>query len=686
MGRPAAPEALVLRAGLPCASGRSCRGRSCGGWSFRDGLGIERIHPAAPLKLDAPIDEDGRRVNVAVELAGGVNLDRGLRADVAMDGAAADDDGGHVDLRVNLGAVADDECIVAVNFAFEGPIDADAPLEVELAFEGGATPEEGGDLGGGERGIHGRHVPGRGAPAQPSRFGSRVGVRMRYSLAATVETLMTHGFSRLGPAVVRRTLGSLALSVAVSGTALADPQGGGLQALPAPSPTPTATPTATPTPSPTALPTPTPTPEPTATPNPTPTATPTPTPTPTPEPTEPTPPPTPAPVTEPSPAAVSLMGPAAVNDAAKVPANLEEKRKASKNPFRGSTLTFDQSISTQTVGIGNTPQTYMPFYQWWFSFRPNYWFTDNLYLAARLDFYKEFTNSSEGEGGATTDYREDDFGDLWTTLIYQHWFDKAKTTKLSGGPRLRWPTSKVSQGEGIYLQAGAVVSFYQKVPIHDASAPFLNDVHFRAFAWYNHPFSRATTPTNPNFAYVREDTDDQSFLSDQLSGTTLIDHQLLLEVEAGLQITPRVEVDLAFYEINQWHYSLPSTCVTIEGGQCVPVSTTENYASGPVPDTEFVQLTWFLADINWDVFDELSLGLGYYNLQNELSNTGEHRTLFGANNVWWSPDARFFFDITANLDAIYDRLAHKSGGASSLKKAAQQAREENLLNLSSMHF
>ena len=159
----------------------------------------------------------------------------------------------------------------------------------------------------------------------------------------------------------------------------------------------------------------------------------------------------------------------------------------------------------------------------------------------------------------------------------------------------------------------------------------------------------------------------------------------MFNIEAGVQITPRVDFAIDFYEINQWHYSLPANvCVTNTGGtsNCDPVSNGEISASGQVPDQEFVQLTWFLAALNWDVFDQVSLGLGYYNLQNELSNTAEHRTFFGANNIWWSPDARFFFDITANLDAIYDSLAPKG----SMKKAAQQAREEMIRGSSMTHF
>ena len=364
------------------------------------------------------------------------------------------------------------------------------------------------------------------------------------------------------------------------------------------------------------------------------------------------------------------------------PFSLVEKRKASKNPFRNSTFLLEQSISTQTLGVGEAPLSYMPTYEWWLSFQPRYYFTDHLYLAGRFDYFKEFTNSDSGPGdaggggAATTAYREDDFGDLRTTLIYESWLNKGKTIKLSGGPRFLWPTSKQSQGEGIYVQAGVLASFLQKLAIHDASAPYFDDIHYRLFAWYNHPFSRATTPTNPDFQYIREDTDGQSFLSDQLAGTTLVDHDLILLVEASLQITPRVDFDLDLYDINQWHYAPPSNqCVVLLGGQCAVIPRSSD-------DVLFGQATWFVASVNWDVFDQLSLGLGYYNSQNELTLTGQNRSIFGSDNIWWSPNARFFFDITANLDAIYDSLSPKG----SVKKAAQEARDETIRQLSNMRF
>lgn len=162
---------------------------------------------------------------------------------------------------------------------------------------------------------------------------------------------------------------------------------------------------------------------------------------------------------------------------------------------------------------------------------------------------------------------------------------------------------------------------------------------------------RATTPTSPSFFYLRQDTEGRSFTSDQIAATTNTVHALTLSAHAEMQITPKVGVKLDEIFINDWHYA-PTGNVTVPiagGTTAVPRS--------PI-DQQFLETSWFIAGIDYDVIDELTLTLGYYNLQNYLSYQGEHRTLFGSDNIWWSPDARFFFTVTANLDAIYARAAH----------------------------
>ena len=48
----------------------------------------------------------------------------------------------------------------------------------------------------------------------------------------------------------------------------------------------------------------------------------------------------------------------------------------------------------------------------------------------------------------------------------------------------------------------------------------------------------------------------------------------------------------------------------------------------------------------------LALSAGYYNLANQLAPDGTRR------DPLWSPSARFFLTVTANLDAIKRRFTH----------------------------
>jgi len=318
-------------------------------------------------------------------------------------------------------------------------------------------------------------------------------------------------------------------------------------------------------------------------------------------------------------------------------------------PWRDTSLHFEQTVSTQTVGLETSPQlTYVPLYEWWLSFRPRYYFTDKLFASARFDYYKDFTNAAQ-----TTEYRQDIFGDIWANLVYATGVPAiSKHTEVSAGARLRFPTSLESQGEGVYVRAGALVGIKQVIPINGLSAKYFSNAHVALGLWYEHPFSRATTPTNPNLDYTRQDTEGMSFVSDQVSGTTLVNHQLVASIDTGLQITSKLALNVDMIFFNQWHYGLPSTCVATLTG-CAAVGTTPGFG------TTYTVDTWFVTSIDYELVDELTLTLGYYNLTNEIAPDGQRRGLVGQDNIWWSPDARIFFDITANLDTIYEWASGK---------------------------
>ncbi len=351
--------------------------------------------------------------------------------------------------------------------------------------------------------------------------------------------------------------------------------------------------------------------------------------------------------------------------AAKKPDEKEEK----KLPFRGSTFLFDQSLTTQTAQLETSPQqSYVPTYEWWFSFRPRWYFTDKLSYSLRADYYKEFTNSNN-----TTQYREDVFGDIWNTVGYKTplatdgtW----KNTKVSVYGRALLPTSKDSQAAGVYVTAGAGGGVEQKFNINGESAKFFNDAHIGLSAGYSHPFSRATTPTSNDFQQSRQDTEGRSFLSDQVRGSMLANHQVLGILDTGISITPKLSLSLDMITINAWKYA-PKDSVNVQtatGNVAVPRNS---------DSTLFTESTWFIGSLDYDIIDEVSLGVGYYNLANLIAPNGVRRGLVGGDNIWWSPDARVFFDITANLDKIYEAVAGAREDKSKPLNRSQQRTSES---------
>jgi hypothetical protein len=319
-------------------------------------------------------------------------------------------------------------------------------------------------------------------------------------------------------------------------------------------------------------------------------------------------------------------------------------REDTPNPLRESVLTFEQSITTQTAGIGQTPQSYVPLYELWVSFRPRYHFDEHWSVRGRVDYTKEVTNAEQ-----TTYRNEDVFGDIWTDLVYETKLDRWwRGTRVHLGLRAIWPTSKISEANGMYLTLGPRVGASHVFPIHGEDAPWLNDFAARFMLVYLHEFSAATTPTDyGSFGYVRENVDDRSFLSDAINGQTLPEHELDATVSTQLQISPRLSVAADVYLLNQWHYAPTGNVnVGIAGGSTVlPPAANDN---------QFTEFTWITAEVAYDVINELTLSLGYYNLANAVAPDGQGRSLFGSDNIWWSPGARMFFDVTANLDSLFD--------------------------------
>lgn len=325
-----------------------------------------------------------------------------------------------------------------------------------------------------------------------------------------------------------------------------------------------------------------------------------------------------------------------------------EVPNARKNPMAGSLLFFEQELSTQTAGLEPSPElSSVPFYSWWFSLRPRWNFNDYVRVQARFDYTKELTNTEE-----TPLLHEDVFGDIWTDLVVEGAMPRAKHTRLLGGARLVWPTSLVSQGSGVYVKTGVFGGVNQEI-VFKQGAQFFASARVAARAIYLHTFSNATTPTDyGQFAYTRQNVDEFSFASDQISGQTIVHDEFDLVAEGGLQIIPKLELVLDFVVLQQWHYAPTNASVgTPLGTQFVP----------RIGDDQTTDLVWEIAALDYDVIPEMSLSLGYYNLTNEIAPDGTLRGPFtgGEGNLFWSPGSRVFFTVTAKLDRIWDDFADK---------------------------
>lgn len=325
----------------------------------------------------------------------------------------------------------------------------------------------------------------------------------------------------------------------------------------------------------------------------------------------------------------------------------EEKKEEKLNPFRGSIFLFDQSILTNSLSKSSQLSP-SPLYEWWISPRIYYSFDKHWKVGARFDFFKEFTNHEE-----TTDAREWRYGDPWLTASYS---DKAtflnEKSRWAIGILARPPMSKESRANGQFLAIGPNASLTYAIDFAKG-AKWFSGMTIGASASYSHAFTRSTTPNSfTSFGQAHTDANGGTYVDSQVRSSTLTGNTLLYALNANLQIHEDLSLSGFMIWIDQFAYQPPDATFN---GQTVARSPN---------DTHFRQLTWLLLNLDYEVIPELSLSLGYYNLNSTVAPDGSRR------NFLWSPESRVFFSITANLDALYDDATKGSKKPAAAAKAS----------------
>ena len=308
----------------------------------------------------------------------------------------------------------------------------------------------------------------------------------------------------------------------------------------------------------------------------------------------------------------------------------KEEEKEHKNPFAGSIFLFDQSATTNSFSKGSQ-LSYTPLYEWWLSPRVYYTVAKHFKFGARFDFFKEFTNHE-----ATTEKGEWVVGDPWLTAAYGNqasFFNKHEKSRYSLGLLARPGISKASRANDQYASAGPTASLSFGFDVLGSKSKFLQSASFGLYVSYSHAFTKSTTPGTVDRPATG--VDDNITLNQSIRSSTLVGNSLIYSLNGEIDILENLSYGASMIWIDQFAYRTPDT----------------NYAGG-VPrnpnDTQFRQSTWFLTSVDYTPIKELGISLGYYNLNSAIGLDGQRR------NVLWSPDARVFFSLTANLDAIMD--------------------------------
>ncbi len=317
------------------------------------------------------------------------------------------------------------------------------------------------------------------------------------------------------------------------------------------------------------------------------------------------------------------------------------------NRWEGSLLLFDQSLTTQTAGVGADYQSANPTYEWWVALKPRLTVlrrgADTLTLNLWLNAFLELTDSD-----TSTRARELLLGPtyLWATHAHQFRDHAGYRTSASIGPRFTLPTDKGARATGQIMGVGAIAGASQAFPLRGTAARALTGGRLGISVTYNHPLNRWTSPESDDVAVLREDVNGVPIVSHQLRGQMNVRDALNVSLLGDMQLTRRLELALSYIVLNTWRYPPPAAVLTVTPtGPAVVMSNLD-------PTTYGVS-TWVTATLGYDVLDELTVSVGYYNLANQLSPYGTRR------DPLWSPAARFFLALTAHLDAIGDHVRRR---------------------------
>jgi len=336
-------------------------------------------------------------------------------------------------------------------------------------------------------------------------------------------------------------------------------------------------------------------------------------------------------------------------------------------PWRGTTFTFNQAATTTVFGVGrNNIGSEGEFYGWDFTLRPSYFLLDQpqdkLAATAEIGWATELTNSDTTADRNETQFKDVQLGLRYTRNIWESGGADKGEYATSGGASLRFllPTSPLSYDTGKYLTVALGPDIRQKIKLLGKKADGLNNVTVGLGLTYAHLFSRSYTPTNSDLHIQRQNATGQSFDSDQLRGSSFDIDRLTTRLSVGIPLYKDLALQTAFGLISRWRHDFEDGAgegcdVAVANDPCVEASRLEDRVL-------YHANTSFDLALSYPVYEVVDLTLGYSNDTAQIGEDGQRRSMF------YSPDAQFYLDITANLDVIFLKATRRDTRKASASK------------------
>ncbi|WP_437650040.1 hypothetical protein [Sorangium sp. So ce362] len=315
--------------------------------------------------------------------------------------------------------------------------------------------------------------------------------------------------------------------------------------------------------------------------------------------------------------------------------------------WRGSTFTWNQGGSTTLFGVGGEYIPAIQVYGWDFTFRPNFYVLDRpkdkVAVSADIGWVTELTNSD-----ITTHYREPQFKDValnarYSRELWESGGAERGEYKTDAAMRLRLtlPTSPASWNAGKYFTVSVGPQIIQKVKLLGAKADGLNNLTATLGVTYAHLFAQSYTPVKGGFGRERMTPSGEVAPDDQLTGASLALDRLSTSLQVDLPLYKDLSLATSFGLLSDFKHEFEEGCVATQTG-CAPYDGSQG--------TTYVPQTAFDVSLNYPIFEVVDLTLGYNNTNLQLGYDGQRRSFF------YSPEAQFYLDITANLDVIYSKV------------------------------